>query len=143
MLTPDARDSFGFDSMFMFHFVCFKHSFLSTTFSKLKISFLLVITRNHATLITLMASLITVFSTLVFDDFLLEMLQIYEQFCILSMNTQRYGQFKSAEEIAGFIEECLKKYPFPSPQLTLVVHGLLKLRKEKVSILNHNLNLLN
>ncbi|CAG9530904.1 unnamed protein product [Cercopithifilaria johnstoni] len=58
---------------------------------------------------------------------------IYEQFCILSMNAQRYGQFKSTEEIAEFIEECIKKYPFPSPKLTLVVHGLLKLRKEKVA----------
>ncbi|EFO26771.1 hypothetical protein LOAG_01718 [Loa loa] len=58
---------------------------------------------------------------------------MYEKFCILSMDAQRYGQFKSAEEIAGFIEKCLKKYPFPSPQLTLVVHGLLKLRKEKVA----------
>ncbi|KAK6105790.1 hypothetical protein QQG55_21670 [Brugia pahangi] len=58
---------------------------------------------------------------------------MYEQFCILSMNAQRYDQFKSAEDVAEFIEECLKKYPFPSPQLTLVVHGPLKLRKEKVA----------
>uniref|UniRef100_A0AAF5Q3A8 ERCC4 domain-containing protein n=1 Tax=Wuchereria bancrofti TaxID=6293 RepID=A0AAF5Q3A8_WUCBA len=59
---------------------------------------------------------------------------MYEQFCILSMNAQRYDQFKSAEDIAKFIEECLKKYPFPSPQLTLVVYGSLKLRKEKASV---------
>ncbi|VIO95864.1 Uncharacterized protein BM_BM9321 [Brugia malayi] len=59
---------------------------------------------------------------------------MYEQFCILSMNAQRYDQFKSAEDVAEFIEECLKKYPFPSPQLTLVVHGPLKLRKEKASV---------
>ncbi|KAL3997427.1 hypothetical protein ACH3XW_10870 [Acanthocheilonema viteae] len=58
---------------------------------------------------------------------------MYEQFCILSMNAQRYGQFKSTEEIAEFIEEYLKKYPFSSPQLTLVVYGLLKMRKEKVA----------
>uniref|UniRef100_A0A8R1XTN9 ERCC4 domain-containing protein n=1 Tax=Onchocerca volvulus TaxID=6282 RepID=A0A8R1XTN9_ONCVO len=58
---------------------------------------------------------------------------MYEQFCILSLDAQRYGQFKSADEIAGFIEENLKKYPFPSPQLTIVVHGLLKLRREKIA----------
>ncbi|VBB29673.1 unnamed protein product [Acanthocheilonema viteae] len=58
---------------------------------------------------------------------------MYEQFCILSMNAQRYGQFKSTEEIAEFIEEYLKKYPFSSPKLTLVVYGLLKMRKEKVA----------
>ncbi|VDN91831.1 unnamed protein product [Brugia pahangi] len=64
---------------------------------------------------------------------------MYEQFCILSMNAQRYDQFKSAEDVAEFIEECLKKYPFPSPQLTLVVHGPLKLRKEKASVLQFKL----
>ncbi|MCP9264200.1 BMA-EME-1 [Dirofilaria immitis] len=60
-------------------------------------------------------------------------IQTYEQFCILSMSAQRYDQFKSAEEIAGFIEESMKKYPFPSPQLTVIVHGLLKLGKEQVA----------
>ncbi|VDK89643.1 unnamed protein product [Litomosoides sigmodontis] len=67
------------------------------------------------------------------DEFVRGEKLMYEQFCILSMNAQRYGQFKSTEEIVGFVEECLKKYPFPSPQLTLVVYGLLKLRKEKVA----------
>lgn len=70
----------------------------------------------------------------IFKSFLQGILQVYEQFCILSMNAQRYSQFKSTEGIAGFIEEYLKNYLFPSPRLTLVVYGQLKLRKEKVSL---------
>ncbi|VDN01731.1 unnamed protein product [Thelazia callipaeda] len=58
---------------------------------------------------------------------------MYEQFCILSFSAMRYSQFKSSEEIANFIEEYMITYPFPSPLLTVVVYGTLKMRKEKIA----------
>uniref|UniRef100_A0A915Q096 ERCC4 domain-containing protein n=1 Tax=Setaria digitata TaxID=48799 RepID=A0A915Q096_9BILA len=67
------------------------------------------------------------------DEFVRSEKLVLEQFFILSMGVKRYSEFKSAEEIADFVEEYLKKNLFPSARLTIVVYGLLKLRKEKVA----------
>ncbi|VDK40666.1 unnamed protein product [Gongylonema pulchrum] len=58
---------------------------------------------------------------------------IYEQCCILPMNAGDYSAFKRAEELSGFVEQCLQKYPFVAPRATLVVYGILQMPKGKMA----------